>query len=69
MQLVDKKEIAIISLTKTRQVRAVDCIDTNQPLDYEVIVKEKNSVTPNILEQYKSYKELFCNNKTIIVLL
>ena len=29
MQLADKKEIAIISLTKTRQDRAVDCIDTN----------------------------------------
>ena len=50
MQLADKKEIAIISLTKTRQDRAVDRTDTNQPLDHEVTVKEKNSATPNILE-------------------
>ena len=32
-------------------------------------VKEKNSATPDILEQYKSYKELFRDNKTATVLL
>ena len=50
MQLADKKEIAIISLTKTRQDRAVNRTDTNQPPDREVTVKEKNSATPNIPE-------------------
>ena len=32
-------------------------------------VKEKNSATPNIPEQYKSYKELFRDDKTATVLL
>jgi hypothetical protein len=50
MQLADKKEIAIISSTKTRQDRAVDRTDTNQPPDHKVTVKEKNSATPDILE-------------------
>jgi hypothetical protein len=68
MQLADKKEIAIISSTKTRQDRAVNRIDTNQPTDHEVTVKEQKSATPDILDEYKSYKELFCNNKTATAL-
>jgi transposase InsO family protein len=68
MQLADEKEIAIISSTKTRQVRAVDRTDTNQPPDHEVTVKEKNSATPDIPEQYKSYEELFRDDKTATAL-
>ena len=68
MQLADKKEIAIISSTKTRQVRAVDRTDTNQPPDHKVTVKEKNSATPDIPDEYKSYEELFRDNKTATAL-
>ena len=68
MQLADEKEIAIISSTKTRQDRAVDRTDTNQPPDHEVTVKEKNSATPDIPEQYKSYEELFRDDKTATAL-
>ena len=68
MQLADKKEIAIISLTKTRQDRAVDRTDTDDLLGYEVTVKEKNSATPDIPEQYKSYEGLFCDDKTATAL-
>ena len=60
IQLADKKEIAIISLTKTRQDRAVNCTDTNQPLDYKVIVKEKKkSVTSTIPNMYRQYIQIF----------
>jgi hypothetical protein len=69
MQLADKKEIANISSTQTRQDRAVNRTDTNQPLDYEVTVKEQDSATPNILNKYKNYEELFRNNKTATALL
>ena len=68
MQLADEKEIAIISSTKTRQVRAVDRTDTNQPPDHEVTVKEKNSATPDIPDEYKSYEELFRDDKTATAL-
>lgn len=68
MQLADEKEIAIISSTKTRQDRAVDRTDTNQPMDHEVTVKEKNSATPDIPDEYKSYGELFRDDKTATAL-
>ncbi len=68
MQLADEKEIAIISSTKTRQDRAVDRTDTNQPMDHEVTVKEKNSATPDIPDEYQSYKELFRDDKTATAL-
>jgi hypothetical protein len=60
MQLVDKKEIVIISLTKTRHYRAVNCIDTKDPLDYKVTVKEKKkSVPPTIPNIYRQYAQIF----------
>jgi transposase InsO family protein len=68
MQLADEKEIATISSTKTRQARAVDRTDTNQPPDHEVTVKEQHSATPDIPEQYKSYEELFRDDKTATAL-
>ena len=54
MQLADKKEIANISLTKTRLQRAVNRTDTKDPLDHEVTVKEKKkSATPAIPNIYR----------------
>ena len=60
MQLADKKEIAIISLTKTRQDRAVNRTDTKDPLDYEVTVKEKKKGTPPAIPNiYRQYAQMF----------
>ena len=44
MQLVDKKEIVIISLTKTYLDRVVNYTDTNNLLGYKVTVKEKRNL-------------------------
>ena len=60
MQLADKKEIAIISLTKTRQDRAVDRTDTEDLPDHEVTVKEKKkSAPPAIPDMYRQYAQMF----------
>ena len=60
MQLADKKEIAIISSTKTRQDRAVDRTDTEDPPDHEVTVKEKKKgAPPTIPDMYRQYTRMF----------
>ena len=60
MQLADKKEIAIISLTKTRWDRAVNRIDTKDPPDYKVTAKEKKkSAPPAISNMYRQYAQMF----------
>ena len=60
MQLADEKEIAIISSTKTRQDRAVDRTDTEDPPDHEVTVKEKKkSAPPAIPNMYRQYARMF----------
>ena len=60
MQLADKKEIAIISLTKTRQDRAVDRTDTEDLPDHEVTVKEKKKSAPlTIPNIYRQYAQIF----------
>ena len=58
MQLADKKEIAIISSTKTRQDRAVDRTDTDDSSGYEVTVKEKRA-PPAIPDIYQQYARMF----------
>ena len=60
MQLADKKEIAIISLTKMRRDRAVNRTDTEDLLDYKVTVKEKKkSAPPAIPNMYRQYARIF----------
>ena len=63
-QLVDEKEINNISSNKTRQKRAVDPADTGRPTDHKARVKETKSAPPDILEEYRSYMELFRDEKT-----
>ena len=62
-QLVDEKEINNISSNKTRQVRAVDRADTNQPQDHKATVKE-DSTTPDIPDEYREFIDLFRDKKT-----
>lgn len=64
LQLVDEKEINNISSHETRQDRAVDSTDADCPTGHQVRVKEDQSAPPDIPDEYKSYIELFRDDKT-----